>query len=197
MTRSASEASQLVTSRRLRREPGRSAPPARRSSPWSLAACARAGSARRLRGPAPRSPDAAARRSTPAQPGADPFSFLAWLFTPIFQVMFIILVAVYVVPREPRRPGGDRLGDRGADPARPGRWSSRSTAGSWSRSGGCSSSSRRSRRSSAATRATRSRPSRPSRSCSRSAASARSPAASRSCSRCRSCSSCTRSSERA
>ena len=32
---------------------------------------------------------------TPAQPGADPVSFLAWLFTPIFQVMFIILVAFY------------------------------------------------------------------------------------------------------
>jgi YidC/Oxa1 family membrane protein insertase len=32
----------------------------------------------------------------PAPPGADPISFLAWLFTPIFQVMFIILVAVYV-----------------------------------------------------------------------------------------------------
>ena len=32
---------------------------------------------------------------TPAQPGADPISFLAWLFTPIFQAMFIILVAVY------------------------------------------------------------------------------------------------------
>ena len=32
----------------------------------------------------------------PAQPGADPISFLAWLFTPIFQVMFIIMVAVYV-----------------------------------------------------------------------------------------------------
>ncbi len=32
---------------------------------------------------------------TAAQPGADPISFLAWAFTPIFQVMFIILVAVY------------------------------------------------------------------------------------------------------
>jgi YidC/Oxa1 family membrane protein insertase len=31
----------------------------------------------------------------PAQPGADPISFLAWVFTPIFQVMLIILVAVY------------------------------------------------------------------------------------------------------
>jgi YidC/Oxa1 family membrane protein insertase len=32
---------------------------------------------------------------TPAQPGADPVSLLAWLFTPIFQVLFIILIAVY------------------------------------------------------------------------------------------------------
>jgi YidC/Oxa1 family membrane protein insertase len=32
---------------------------------------------------------------TPATPGADPLSLLAWLFTPIFQVMFIIMIAVY------------------------------------------------------------------------------------------------------
>ena len=32
---------------------------------------------------------------TPAQPGADPVSFLAWIFTPIFQAMFITLVAFY------------------------------------------------------------------------------------------------------
>jgi YidC/Oxa1 family membrane protein insertase len=32
---------------------------------------------------------------TPAKPGADPISFLAWAFTPIFQSMFIVLVAVY------------------------------------------------------------------------------------------------------
>jgi YidC/Oxa1 family membrane protein insertase len=31
----------------------------------------------------------------PAQPGADPISFLAWIFTPIFKAMFIVLVAVY------------------------------------------------------------------------------------------------------
>jgi YidC/Oxa1 family membrane protein insertase len=31
----------------------------------------------------------------PAQPGADPVSLLAWLFTPIFQAMFMIMVAVY------------------------------------------------------------------------------------------------------
>jgi YidC/Oxa1 family membrane protein insertase len=32
---------------------------------------------------------------TPAQPGADPVSFLAWIFNPIFQAMFLVLVAVY------------------------------------------------------------------------------------------------------
>jgi YidC/Oxa1 family membrane protein insertase len=31
----------------------------------------------------------------PASPGADPVGLLAWLFTPIFQVLFIILAAVY------------------------------------------------------------------------------------------------------
>ena len=31
----------------------------------------------------------------PAPPGADPISFLAFIFTPIFQVMLIILIAVY------------------------------------------------------------------------------------------------------
>jgi YidC/Oxa1 family membrane protein insertase len=35
----------------------------------------------------------------PAQPGSDPISLLAWLFTPIFQVLFITLVAIdQVVP---------------------------------------------------------------------------------------------------
>ena len=34
---------------------------------------------------------------TPAPAGADPVSFLAFAFTPIFQVMFIILVGVYVL----------------------------------------------------------------------------------------------------
>ncbi len=33
---------------------------------------------------------------SPSQPGADPVSLLAWAFTPIFQAMFIVLVAVYV-----------------------------------------------------------------------------------------------------
>ena len=31
----------------------------------------------------------------PAQPGADPISLLAWLFTPIFTFLFIILAAAY------------------------------------------------------------------------------------------------------
>ena len=31
----------------------------------------------------------------PAQPGADPLSLLAWLFTPIFQGLFILLVGLY------------------------------------------------------------------------------------------------------
>ena len=31
----------------------------------------------------------------PAQPGADPISLLAWLFTPIFKFLFIILAATY------------------------------------------------------------------------------------------------------
>jgi len=31
----------------------------------------------------------------PAQPGADPISFFSWVFTPIFQAMFIVLVAFY------------------------------------------------------------------------------------------------------
>ena len=31
----------------------------------------------------------------PASPGADPIGLLAWIFTPIFQVLFIILAAVY------------------------------------------------------------------------------------------------------
>jgi YidC/Oxa1 family membrane protein insertase len=42
---------------------------------------------------------------TPAQPGADPISLLAWAFTPIFQVMFIILVGTYVVLHNLSVPG--------------------------------------------------------------------------------------------
>jgi YidC/Oxa1 family membrane protein insertase len=42
---------------------------------------------------------------TPAQPGADPISFLAWAFTPIFVVMFIILVGTYDLLRNLGVPG--------------------------------------------------------------------------------------------
>jgi len=31
----------------------------------------------------------------PAKPGTDPLSIIAWAFTPIFQTMFIIMMAVY------------------------------------------------------------------------------------------------------
>jgi YidC/Oxa1 family membrane protein insertase len=41
------------------------------------------------------SPTPPAPPLTPAPPGADPVSLLAWLFTPIFQAMFIIMIAVY------------------------------------------------------------------------------------------------------
>jgi YidC/Oxa1 family membrane protein insertase len=42
---------------------------------------------------------------TPAQPGADPISFLAWAFTPIFVAMFIILVGTYDLLRGLGVPG--------------------------------------------------------------------------------------------
>jgi YidC/Oxa1 family membrane protein insertase len=59
-----------------------------------VAACAVPGSAPGVSGapsptPTPHPP------LEPAQPGADPISFLAWLFTPIFNIMMIILVGVY------------------------------------------------------------------------------------------------------
>jgi YidC/Oxa1 family membrane protein insertase len=41
----------------------------------------------------------------PASPGADPVSLFAWLFTPIFQVMLIILLAVYQFLENLRVPG--------------------------------------------------------------------------------------------
>jgi YidC/Oxa1 family membrane protein insertase len=41
----------------------------------------------------------------PAQPGADPISLLAWAFTPVFQVMFIILVGTYDVLHNLGVPG--------------------------------------------------------------------------------------------
>ena len=62
-----------------------------------LAACAAPGtpgaSGSPLPSPSPQPP------LQPAQPGADPISFLAWIFTPIFKAMFIVLVAVYDVLR--------------------------------------------------------------------------------------------------
>jgi YidC/Oxa1 family membrane protein insertase len=42
---------------------------------------------------------------TPASPGADPVSLFAWLFTPIFQVMLIILLAAYQFLENLRVPG--------------------------------------------------------------------------------------------
>jgi hypothetical protein len=41
----------------------------------------------------------------PASPGADPVSLFAWLFTPIFQVMLIILLAAYQFLENLRVPG--------------------------------------------------------------------------------------------
>jgi YidC/Oxa1 family membrane protein insertase len=41
----------------------------------------------------------------PAQPGADPISLLAWAFTPIFQVMFIVLVGTYDILHNLGVPG--------------------------------------------------------------------------------------------
>ncbi len=42
---------------------------------------------------------------TPAPPGADPISLLAWAFTPIFQLMFIVLVGTYDILRNIGVPG--------------------------------------------------------------------------------------------
>jgi YidC/Oxa1 family membrane protein insertase len=42
---------------------------------------------------------------TPAQPGADPVSLLAWLFTPIFQAMFVVMIAIYTVLADLGVPG--------------------------------------------------------------------------------------------
>ncbi len=68
-----------------------------------LAACAGTGAPGASGGPAvsptPHPP------LTPAQPGADPISFLAWAFTPIFQVMFIILVGTYDILHNLGVPG--------------------------------------------------------------------------------------------
>ena len=96
MTRSVSEALRAMLSRRFL---------VRRVVPLLLvllvvlvvAACAApagpgaSGSGAPLASPTPHPPLEAAK------PGADPISFLAWAFTPIFQVMLIILIGVYVV----------------------------------------------------------------------------------------------------
>ena len=92
MTRSASEALKPVTIRRLRWD-------------WIgyiallvlvvlvVAACATPGAPGASGSPHPSATPHPPL--TPAPPGADPISFLAWLFNPIFQAMFIVLVAVY------------------------------------------------------------------------------------------------------
>jgi len=97
MTRSASEARKLVISRRFLLH---------RVVPvlllilvvLVLAACAPAAGPAASGSGGPLASASATPHAplTPAKPGADPISFLAFLFTPIFQVMFIILVAVYV-----------------------------------------------------------------------------------------------------
>jgi YidC/Oxa1 family membrane protein insertase len=62
----------------------------------AVAACSGAGAPSLSGAGASPAPSAAPHPPlTPAQPGADPISFLAWVFTPIFQTMFIVLVAVY------------------------------------------------------------------------------------------------------
>ena len=86
----------MTRSRLLGSRSGPIAPPDRGGRPRG-GLCARRPGWLRVRPARRRTPHAAARR--PAQPGADPISLLAWLFTPIFQTMFIILVAFYDVPR--------------------------------------------------------------------------------------------------
>ncbi len=61
-----------------------------------VAACAAPGTLPAASGSTHPSPTAAPPLE-PASPGQDPISFLAWIFTPIFKAMFIILVAVYDV----------------------------------------------------------------------------------------------------
>ncbi len=93
MTRSVSEALRLVTLHRFHR--------ARFGQLLLLvlvvlvaAACASSG-APGASGAVPASPTHQPPL-TPTPPGADPVSLLSWAFTPIFQAMFIVLVAVYV-----------------------------------------------------------------------------------------------------
>ena len=61
----------------------------------AVAGCAGAGTGVSGGSPSPVPSAAPHPPLVPAQPGADPISFLAWVFTPIFQTMFIVLVAVY------------------------------------------------------------------------------------------------------
>ena len=60
-----------------------------------VAACAAPGAPGASGGVATPAPTVHAPPLEPAKPGADPISFLAWIFTPIFKAMFIVLVAVY------------------------------------------------------------------------------------------------------
>jgi YidC/Oxa1 family membrane protein insertase len=62
-----------------------------------VAACVPAGNGSPGASPGVTPTPSGATRLVPASPGADPFSLLAWLFTPIFQVLFIGLVLLYEV----------------------------------------------------------------------------------------------------
>ncbi len=93
MTRSVSEALRLVTLRRFHRD--------RIGQILLLVLVALVVAACASNGAPGASGEAAASPThqpplSPSQPGADPVSLLAWAFTPIFQAMFIVLVAVYV-----------------------------------------------------------------------------------------------------
>ncbi len=70
------------------------------SSSWSWPRASPAPRVRRRPSPSPPTPPLDA-----GPPGADPISLLAWLFTPIFQAMFIVLVAVYVFLEDLGIPG--------------------------------------------------------------------------------------------
>ena len=60
-----------------------------------VAACAAPGTVTPTGSATPHPTPTHAPPLVPAKPGADPISLLAWLFTPIFQTMFIVLVAAY------------------------------------------------------------------------------------------------------
>ena len=83
-----------MTLPRLRPSLARPAPPPRSSSSLVVAACRRAGAARARAAPGatPTCRPAPSRSSRPSP--ADPLSLLAWLFTPIFQAFFILLVVL-------------------------------------------------------------------------------------------------------